>query len=97
MSLFVEVIYAKNPVTLAEGDAITVNDNYVPALLDYVLYRAYNKNSIYGDPARAATCLQSFSMIINGATQTTSKLVSQMDQPQAPSLQTPGSGNGSGG
>jgi hypothetical protein len=93
-TLYVEIIYAKNPVTLAEGDAITVNDNYVPALLDYVLFRAYSKNAVYGDPARAASFLQAFQMIINGATQTTSKLVGQMDQPQAPALQTPGSGGG---
>ena len=79
--VYVEIIYAKNPVSLAEGDAITVNDNYVPALLDYVLFRAYSKNATYGDPARATAFLQSFQMIITGATQTTSKLVGQMDQP----------------
>ena len=91
---YVELIYAKNPVTLAEGDAVAVSDNYVPAVIDYVLFRAYSKNAVYGDPARAASFLQAFSMIVNSATQTTSKLVGQMDQPQAPAMQTPGSGGG---
>jgi len=45
-----EIIYSKLPTDLAEGGAIGIDDIYQPALLDYVLARAFSKQSQYADP-----------------------------------------------
>ena len=44
----VEVVYTAEPVTAASSsDAISVDEAYVPAVLDYVCYRAYSKDAEY--------------------------------------------------
>ncbi len=47
----IEIIYSKIPTkiaTLDAGSKITVNDYYANALFDYILYRAFGKDSEYG-------------------------------------------------
>ena len=44
----VEVVYSATPTAaLADGDYITLEDIWVPVILDYVLYRAYTKDAEY--------------------------------------------------
>jgi hypothetical protein len=48
----IEIVYSKVPSTIAAIDAttvITIRDIYANALLDYVLYRAFGKDSEYGN------------------------------------------------
>ena len=43
---YVEIVYSSAPADLATGaDTLTLDDIYASALLDYVLYRAYSKDS----------------------------------------------------
>lgn len=59
---YLDVVYSKVPVELAVvSDNLTVADTYLSALVDYVLYRAYSKDSD-ASPAQAlaGTFLQSF-------------------------------------
>lgn len=53
---FVEALYFTVPEPIASiGAAITIDDAYVPALIDYVLYRAYDQDhELAGNDARAA-------------------------------------------
>lgn len=52
----VEVIFSASPPDIAaEANKIALDDVYQAALIDYCLYRAYNKDSEYSsDPARAS-------------------------------------------
>lgn len=47
----IEIVYSQVPVVIASSGApvITVRDIYANALLDYVLYRAFGKDSEYGN------------------------------------------------
>lgn len=58
----VEVTYSATPTaTLAEGDYITLEDIWVPVILDYVLYRAYTKDAEYtANLERAAAHYKTF-------------------------------------
>ncbi len=49
-----ELVYAAVPSELSDGDSIAVSDVWVPALLDYVLYRCYSKDAEYAGNAQAA-------------------------------------------
>jgi len=50
----VEALQSVSPTDIATtATAITLDDIYEPVLLDYMLYRAYLKNSTAGDSARA--------------------------------------------
>jgi hypothetical protein len=49
---YVELVIARNPADVPAVDQpITIDDVYAPALLDYVLYRAYSKDSEFGGEA----------------------------------------------
>ncbi len=52
----VEIVYAASPPDVAaEGSAITLDDIYSNALVDYILYRAYSKDfELSGNDSRAA-------------------------------------------
>jgi len=51
----VEVVYVKTPADVTLSAPIGVDDIYAPTLLDYVLYRAYGKDSEYGAELQLAT------------------------------------------
>lgn len=59
---FVELVYSSLPTdVVAESDAIGIDDIYADALIDYVLYRAYSKESDYASHApKAASRYVSF-------------------------------------
>lgn len=57
----VEVSYSAEITALAgAGDPLPVGDEYAPPLLDYVLGRAYSKNSELAEAGKAAAFFQSF-------------------------------------
>jgi hypothetical protein len=57
----VEVVYASSPADVIITDPVTLDDIYSNALLDYVLYRAYQKDADYAvNDARVANAYQSF-------------------------------------
>lgn len=58
----VEVIFSRAPSDLSIlGDTITLNDIYMNVILDYILYRAYSKDTDYaGNSSRASNHYQGF-------------------------------------
>lgn len=58
----VEIIYSRSPTSLANlATAITLNDIYMNVILDYILYRAYSKDTDYaGNQTRAANHYNGF-------------------------------------
>ena len=72
----VEVVYSSVPATaLASGDSIALEDLWAPVLLDYVLYRAYTKDSEYtANMDRAAMHYKAFTEAIMANTQAQSNL-----------------------
>lgn len=51
----VEIVYGKIPTTVASiGANITLDDVWVPALINYICYRAYSKDAEYAANATAA-------------------------------------------
>ena len=59
---YVELVYSNSPTDLANTSAvISVDDIYANAIMDYVLFRAYQKDSEYaGNAQRAGTHYQLF-------------------------------------
>lgn len=68
----VEAIYSTAPADVAsESGSISLNDVYANAMLDYVLYRAYSKDSDYaGNAQRATAHYGAFAQSIGLKTQT---------------------------
>lgn len=63
----VEVIYNANPVNAVLGGAITVDDIYASALVDYVLYRAFSKDAEFSPNEQTASAhYQAFIYSIKG-------------------------------
>lgn len=50
---YVEMVYGAVPVDATANGAITVDDIYETILLDYMLYRAFSKDSEYADQPKA--------------------------------------------
>jgi len=59
---YIEIVYSKAPTDLsATSDTIDVDDIFANAIIDFVLYRAYQKDSEYaGNAQRAGTHYQLF-------------------------------------
>ena len=66
-----EVVYAAVPESIASLNAtITLDDIYTNVLVDYILYRAYSKDTDYAaDPARAGAHQASYTGALTGKTQ----------------------------
>ena len=89
---YAEVIYAAAtpdipPMTPEEWAVttrtISLPDSYVNPLLDYVLYRAYSKNSDSADPNRAMAYYQSFMNALGVKGQTDSRMVAMHERDKA--------------
>jgi hypothetical protein len=61
---YLEINYAKTPTDIAIDDAIAVPNIYENALLDYILGRAFSKDTEAGNPASAQLHFQMFSMAL---------------------------------
>lgn len=61
---YLEINYAKTPADINLSDPITVPDIYENALLDYVLARAFSKDTEAGNPQIAQLHFQMFAMAI---------------------------------
>lgn len=64
----VEIIYVSVPEPHAPGaltDTVRIDDAYVPALTDYILYRGFDKDSDFaGNMARSGKHFQAFSALL---------------------------------
>lgn len=49
----VDLTYSAVPPVPALGNNITINDEYVPALVDYIVFRALSEDTDMADPGRA--------------------------------------------
>lgn len=67
---YVQINYSVKPTELTElTDVLEVDDLYVTALTDYVMYRAHQKDSDFsGGENKANSFLQSFVLFMNGMT-----------------------------
>ena len=61
---YLEIITSTYPTEQAEGSAIIIDDVYAPALLDYVLWRAYTKQADYADVNKANMHFSSFQSVL---------------------------------
>lgn len=68
----VEAVYTKRPVPLSDDQQdLTLGDQYINQVLDWVLYRAFSKDSDYGSPGqRSQQHLQAFSQALGIKMQT---------------------------
>lgn len=64
----IELVYAATPTALAnETSAISLNDFFAPAVLNYVMYRAYSKDSDYSsNDANAVAYFKAFEAALSG-------------------------------
>lgn len=61
----VEGLYTAAPADIALGAAITIDDTYATAVMDYVLYRAYSKDlELAGNDARAKDSMGAFTAFL---------------------------------
>lgn len=64
---WVELIYIASPTDASVGGVITLDDIYVTAILNYILFRAYSKDAEYAANATlAAANYQQFQQILQG-------------------------------
>lgn len=67
---YVEMVYAATPPDVAQLDnPISLDDIYQNPLIDYVLYRAYSKQTDGGDAGLAASHYGAFTSALTGKTQ----------------------------
>lgn len=66
---FAEIVYSATPPDITSTQDIGISDLFQSALLDYVLYRAYSKDSEYTrNDAKAASYYQQFVSLLIGKT-----------------------------
>lgn len=64
---YVEIVYGASPADASLSGPITLDDIYQNLLVDYVLYRAYSKDTEYAaDQNRAATCQNAYLAALTG-------------------------------
>ncbi|CAB4122911.1 hypothetical protein UFOVP33_72 [uncultured Caudovirales phage] len=63
---YAEVLYGAVPANATSDGSITVDDIYETVLLDYILYRAFSKDSEYADQTKADKYQTSFITALTG-------------------------------
>jgi hypothetical protein len=82
----IEIIYASSPVdiTLAnfttDNTTITLDDIYANAIMDYMMYRAYQKDSEFANANRAMMYFNSFAQALGVKNQSDGMLLQAMSQ-----------------
>ena len=67
---YIEIIYSKNPATVTASDNLTVDDMYAGAVMHYVLYMSYLKESeVAANAQRAANHYRIFLSLIGAKDQ----------------------------
>jgi len=67
---YIEIVYSKNPATVAAGDNLSIDDIYTNAVQNYVLYMAYMKESeVAANSQRASSHYNLFTAAITGKAQ----------------------------
>lgn len=67
---YIEIVYSKNPATVAAGDNLSVDDMYANAVQNYILYMAFMKESeAAGNAQRASSHYNLFTAAITGKAQ----------------------------
>ena len=67
---YIEIVYSANPSTVTQSGNLSVPDIYANAVMDYVLFRAYTKESEFAANAnRAQTHYQLFVGTLTGKSQ----------------------------
>ena len=87
---YIELVYSSNPATVAINANLGVPDVYANAVLDYVLYRGYMKETESASQQRATTHYQLFMGALVSKTQIdnfTSPNVTTGAAPMAPTVQ----------
>ena len=83
-SAYVEVVYSKNPTNLSAGtDLIQVDDIFANALINFVLYRAFLKESEYA--ANVAVASGYFNAVVN-QTLLVGKQIEQLNNPKTEAI-----------
>jgi len=78
---YAEVIYSAAPPAAVLGGTLSIDDIYQGAVLDYVLYRAYQKDAEYAaDPARASGHYAAFLSAIGGREKAEKTQTPNLDQ-----------------
>ena len=64
---YIEIVYSSNPATVTAADNLGVPDIYAAAVLNYVLFMAFMKDSNYaGNAQRASNHYQLFAAAVSG-------------------------------
>ena len=67
---YIEIVYSKNPATVAAGNNLSVDDMYANAVQNYILYMAFMKESeAAGNAQRASSHYNLFTAAITGKAQ----------------------------
>ncbi|MFA5630342.1 MAG: DUF6682 family protein [Porticoccaceae bacterium] len=87
----VELVYGAAPTEAALGGTITLDDIYATALLDYVLYRGYSKDTEYAaDQNRSANHYAAYIATVSGKASVEGVVNPNMTAPANPNI-TPNS------
>lgn len=83
---YVEIVYGASPPNATLNGAISVDDIYQNVLVDYILYRAYSKDTEYAaDQQRAASHQKAYILSLTGK--------AQMEQGANPNASAPANPN----
>lgn len=67
---YIEIVYSQNPATVTSSGNLSVDDIYATAVMNYVLYMAYMKESeVAGNAQRASSHYNLFTAAITGKAQ----------------------------
>lgn len=78
---YIEIVYSKNPATVAAGDNLSVDDMYANAVQNYILYMAFMKESeSAGNAQRASSHYNLFTAAITGKAQIDTITTPNMDR-----------------
>lgn len=84
-SAYAEIVYSAAPPAATINGTLSIDDIYQGAILDYVLYRAYQKDAEYAsDPARASGHYQAFVTALAGRDKAEKTANPNMDQHSNP-------------
>lgn len=77
----IEIVYSTAPAQITdEAATIGLDDIYANVLMDYMLYRSYQKDATYGDLQKATLYLQSFGSALGIKTQVDGALAGRAQQ-----------------